>query len=99
MCDLSANSFAVMTWVLFVLLALCTAGFLTLCWLAATGRIAEPTKPAASEFGADFDAIAHERDEAAKTRVRCREAEAFHNDRIAAERFGPGFRPSGGADL
>lgn len=44
-----------------------------------------------SEFGADFDAIQAEKDEAAKSRARCREREAINRqaDRlIASAKFG-----------
>lgn len=44
-----------------------------------------------SEFGADFDALQAEKDEAAKSRARCREREAINRqaDRlIAGAKFG-----------
>lgn len=52
-----------------------------------------------SEFGAGFDALQAEKDEAAKSRARCREREAINRaaDRlIASAKYGP---PHDGVEL
>lgn len=49
-----------------------------------------------SEFGADFDALQAEKDEAAKSRARCREREAINraaDKMIAQAKFGPQHDP------
>lgn len=75
-----------------VVLALLAAGY-------AFGVLSYQVEEEPSEFGAGFDALQAEKDEAAKSRARCREREAINRaaDRLIAHaKHGP---PHDGVEL